>query len=389
MKFLFVLGDYYPKASANGVCVLKIQEELHKRGIQSDVICEGNIDETIQGKHGIIRCVSKGKRSVNKLLRLIIWPIKDVILSYNYYLAIKRTRANEHYDLIVSALRPIEGAVACAVSGNYVLYELDSITNNGDNLYGLKHMLRYRSANIERFIYKRARHIFHLQCHYNYYETIKSRKYGRYLDKSTYVDIPYFGENKRQSDFTKANGVNIITYLGSLSIVRNTPDYSIKLFSEIAKNYSLECWFYSRGCEDKLQKAKKQFPDLYNIMGYVSQDELYSIKDKTDFFLSIGFNHTGTVTSVPSKIFEYMTTGKPIIHILGGKNDTAIPYLEKYKNAIIVNSDDELNENVDKVKQFMETHREVRVNLNELRKVFIMNTPEYTVEKMLSLIGGK
>ena len=41
MRILFVLGKYYPFAGANGVCVSRIQEVLFKRGIESDIVAEG------------------------------------------------------------------------------------------------------------------------------------------------------------------------------------------------------------------------------------------------------------------------------------------------------------------------------------------------------------
>ena len=124
-------------------------------------------------------------------------------------------------------------------------------------------------------------------------------------------------------------------------------------------------------------------------MGYVSQETLVNVKNLTDCFLSIGFNYTGTVTSIPSKIFEYMSTGKPIIHVSGGNNDTAIPYLQKYGNALIVDPKESMDENAALVEKFLKEYADRRIELEDLRKRFPMNTPEYTINLLLDYIDKR
>ena len=52
MRLLFVLGRYYPKPSANGVCVLRVQEALAKRGVFSDVVADGETETIIDSQYG-------------------------------------------------------------------------------------------------------------------------------------------------------------------------------------------------------------------------------------------------------------------------------------------------------------------------------------------------
>lgn len=388
MRILFVLGDYYPKASANGVCVLNLQEALLARGIHSDVICEGAKERISENKFGKIFYAEPGKNGkLLKLKRLFIWPIKNVSRINNYYRMIKEATKGCSYDLVVSVLRPIEGAVACARVGNFVLYELDSISNNGDNLYGIKHLLRYRAANLERYIYKRAERIIHLSCHKEYYASKK--KYKRYDAKSIFTDIPHLTgpETAEPSAVSKTDSV-CITYLGSLSSPRNTPDYSLELIAGAAKERKIACSFYSRGCEAALDAAARKNPEVFFAKGYVPQEQLPAVRGNTDIFLSIGFAHTGTVTSIPSKIFEYMRTGKPILHVIGGKNDTAIPYLHTYGNALLIDPNDNIEQNIEKTVKFIENNLGRTVDAMQLRNALPMNTPEYTVELLIDMIEG-
>ena len=57
MRVLFVLGDYFPKASANGVCVRNLQKAMLSRGIMSDVICEGKENAISENEYGKVRFV--------------------------------------------------------------------------------------------------------------------------------------------------------------------------------------------------------------------------------------------------------------------------------------------------------------------------------------------
>ena len=352
----------------------------------SDVICEGKENAISENEYGKVRFVAAGKNGrLLKLKRLVIWPFQNVGRSNRYYHAIQEMKQENAYDLVISVQRPIEGSVACARVGDFVLYELDSITNNGDNLYGIKHLLRYRAANLERYIYKRADHIFHLSCHKDYYA---QKKYRKYDSKSTFTDIPHLiGQecSVQSGEITKPTDALCITYLGSLSNPRNTPDYSLELFSAVAKDKKIVCNFYSRGCEEALNKAKEQYPDVFFANGYVSQEQLPAVRQKADVFLSIGFAHTGTVTSIPSKIFEYMCTGKPIIHIIGGKNDTAVPYLQEYGNALLLDPAESMDINREKTITFIKENCGRLVDVQQLRDIFPMNTPEYTVDLFVKM----
>lgn len=388
-KFLFVCGNYHPMPYANGICVLRLQEALKAKGIDSDVVCSSEETGKKMSDFGNIYFAKKPiikNKILRRIVRFCIWPIVDLRIVDSYKNAIKTAIGENDYLCVIGVLRPIEGTIACASCGEFLIYECDSISNNGDNLYGIKRLLKHRVLLIERYLYNKAGHIFHLDCHRNYYSS--KNKYKRYSNKSSYVDIPHFysPENAAQmGSVSSHDGINI-TYLGSLSPKRNPPDYSINLLKEVEKLIPISCSFYSRGCEESLNNAQQYNSGVFHSMGYVPQEALVNVKNLTDCFLSIGFNYTGTVTSIPSKIFEYMSTGKPIIHVSGGNNDTAIPYLQKYGNALIVDPKESMNENAALVEKFLKEYADKRIELEDLRKRFPMNTPEYTINLLLDYI---
>ena len=389
MRLLFVCVRYYPFPTANDVCVMRLQETLYQNGIESDVVCESDKDEVVIGKYGYVYCFSHPHKSnyvARKIRRFMVWPIRTPQLIDKYYNGIMHAKYEHEYSGVIAVMRPIEGALACSKSGKYILYELDSITNNGDNLYGLKRILSHRAAIIERYLYNKAEHIMHMECHSQYYSA--KATYSKYERKVTYTDIPHLvADNGDGCSVQNSKDRISVLYCGLLDENRN-PLYAIELFSEISKHTPIECLFFSKGCENMLKKASNDHPTVIFSKGYVSQEALHVEKRKADLFLSIGNPYSGTVTSVPSKIFEYMATGKPIIHIVGGVNDSAIPYLEKYQNAVLVDTKHDLRENVQLVSSFICANRNTRIDLATLRSMFPENTPEFTVNRILEIIDN-
>lgn len=389
-RILFILGDYYPIASANGVCSLHIQKALYESGIGSDVICYGKKDgltgTTTYGRlYTIVSELNNKKGRISTLVKEIFkWPVNypNDILAYRR--AVEYMIKKYGYDAVITVMKPIESALACSTVSNVILYELDSITNNGENNRGWRKFFRYRTIKFERQIYDNARYIFHLKCHSDYYSKVF---YDRYRDKWEFTDIPHIVDEEYV--FQKnSNGRIKIVYTGSLLNPRNDPHYSVELLKKLSNHRDIECRFFSRGnCENILANANKETHGMIRNCGYVSQDKLKNEMQNADVFLSIGFMHSGEVTSIPSKIFSYMSTGKPIIHVRGSDNDTGIPYLEKYENAVIIDPKENIDINVEKVLSFLNSNLGKRLDIENIRSLFPMNTPEYTAKRIIDIIS--
>ena len=394
-RILFVCGEYYPYPSANGVCVTRLQEAFLSIGFASDVICLGDMGgKELPSDFGMIRFVSSSAvistnpigKAYRKLKILGTWPVKAPDLVDQYVAAIQSMNERFHYDLIVSVLRPIEGALACSRIDNFVLYELDSITNNFDNLHGVKRLLSYRAYKIEAEIYNRAMKVFHLKCHTDFYS---ASRYNKVRDKFVFTDIPHLVIREKQETVSTINDVTRIIFTGAIVKERNSPEYAIKLIEQLADEMKIRCDFYSRGnCEELIKEKSIECPDIFRRMGYVPQEELKAAIQTADMFLSIGSHFTNSVTSIPSKVIEYMSSGKPIIHFLG-TNDTAVPYLEKYGNVVFIDENDSDAVNLEKIMGFINNNKNNLVDVEKLRTRLPMNTPEWTVKRMIEAMNGK
>ena len=381
MRILFVLGKYYPFAGANGVCVSRIQEVLFRRGIESDIVAEGEDYWESISPYGKIYLAKVENHSdfsrLKRYLSVLRYPVYFPNNITNYEYTIDHALSDNTYDAIIAVLKPLDGAIAASKYSNMLLYELDSITNNDDNQRGIRRLLRFRAEKYELKLYEKSNAIFHMMSHRSFYEKDKYRSYAK---KTLFLDIPQL-VNENIPDLPKEGDKATIMYSGILNSKMRSPEYVISLINRYVALFgeNIELNFFSRGnCENLLEIAQNESNGVIRKRGYVSLDELNKEVSSTDFLLSIGNNLTGQVTSLPSKVISYMAYGKPIIHIDAGKNDVAKKYLSKYPLSIIINPHFELQDNVKKLNTFINECKGKRVPFDLVESVFTMNTPAFT-----------
>jgi hypothetical protein len=87
-----------------------------------------------------------------------------------------------------------------------------------------------------------------------------------------------------------------------------------------------------------------------------------------------------------AKIFEYIATGKPIIHFYFDSFDTNNEYYKKYRNSLLINLNDDAQENADKINLFLSQPIKI-IEWNDLEKMFPMNIAKYTVDLILESLN--
>ncbi len=404
MNIVFLTNQYYPNAFANGICVHQIALSFLSEGHRVFVICYGD-SQTIkksnyQGvdviqlpvksddllRSGVVKSgkifsalsvkVARFIGISQKLFNISKYPLKSKKLIDHFYEAAESIIKNYGIDRLVCTYTPVEAVIAGArIKERYnsviiIYYSLDTLSNECG--YGLLPEVYRRRKGIdwERSLFPIYDKIICPECHRIYYE---SEVFNKYKMKINFADFPLF---KESNDHKKnATTKNIIIYAGTLYKKIRNPEYAINILLPVLNDNELH--FYGSGdCNNILNSYKNKFPNKVFNHGYISHErvieEIYSAK----ILLSIG--NKGTQMA-PSKIFEYMATGKPIIHVYFENIDPCIEPLLKYGNAIIIKYDETNNKELE---EFIRAACDLEIS--NLKYKFINATPEYTCKIILS-----
>lgn len=415
-KILFFTSNYYPEATANGICSDEIMQELINRGFEVHLICYGNYkypkQEILNGVHvnrvrmpifhnldiysstvenfslsQSIRFISFFIKRFKLLLYLPLYPMTSLTTVLNFYRKANKLQKVHDFKMVISSYNPIEGLITGFLLKrkfkkiNYVMYILDSLSNTGSGKFLNSKILQKIGWHWENIFYANADQILLMKSHETYH---KSVRYKKFKNKMEFVDIPLLTKNndeaKNEMDFISENQLLKVVYTGGLDSNRRNPRNALAVFSKLNIS-NLNVSFYSRGdCENIIKEFEEKTNGKIERKGLVSHEESLNKIKESNFLLSIGNLNSDMI---PSKIFEYMAAGKPIIHFYKDDRDSSVPYLLKYPLVLLINENEDEDVNSLKIKEFMETNLNKKINYEQIKNIFIMNTPEFTVDKIL------
>jgi len=406
-------GDVYPLPSANGVCVLAIAEALAKDGHKIDIICNGTENKfEAHSENGITYHIVKSNYTApykyslfERILRVIslriilpLYPVKDLPRITYYKRMYKEINSVEKVDCLISCVMPFEAGLAGKklkdenLLNCFMIYQLDSLGNNrfdeGDGL--LQQYRRRKAKTAELTLFDSADAIFELKCNQFFYN---SEQFQKIKSKIRFIDIPLVSEDlylkirSLERKTIKDQSVITFIYAGGLQKSFRDPSFIIQLIDKIQNERKVDCIFnfFTKANLSQFLDGVENV-DIIRNRGYVSQDELNLQYSASDFLISIGNKSTSEIHEIPSKLFVYISTGKPIIHISGGAYDACLPYLSRYENAIIIDPDSSLEDNYENLKCFILEHRGKVIDFDEIVNRFIENTSFYTKELLIDAL---
>ena len=122
-----------------------------------------------------------------------------------------------------------------------------------------------------------------------------------------------------------------------------------------------------------MNKAEIDSNGAVKYLGMQPHDTAIQYIASADVLLSIGNVES---PMAPSKIYEYMATGKPIIHTYTYEKDPCIEPLNKYGNSLILKNDDK--NALEKAMIFI--NQITILNYEEVRSKFLTSTPYYSAD---------
>jgi len=222
-------------------------------------------------------------------------------------------------------------------------------------------------------IFKKSTAIFLTPELYKFYKKTPFKIFS-----NKFTSIPFANINQlevNQTDISKnffdSKKINCL-FAGRLYKSIRNPQKVIEVFSKLNKNIHLTLisninkkMLINSFCTN----SSWGYLDKISFFPIQNRDVALSLTGTADILINIGNN---VEFQIPAKIFEYMSTGKPIIHFSKIKDDPTIFYLNKYPLTFIVKEWERIDEKTIKdIEQFCINNKNKKLKYEEVYKSLI------------------
>lgn len=410
-KFVFVTNHYLPNPGATGLCVHTVASCLAERGHDVTTVCfqEAGRDITeIDGVHIIgvepprflttETGVDEWKRRLHhfqslcsRVTHLKSYPLRSNGLVKKYMAEILKCVGNEN-AVIMASFVPLEAVYAVSrvkeqlrAQVKTVYYSSDTLSNEQGNDGILPQDYRMKcGVQWEKRLFALYDKIMIMECHKEHYFT---DIYYEFQDKMELANFPLLRKpssgvgivEDKNKQMTKGKKKLTFVYAGTLYKNLRNPQYLCSVLTHLTARGNIEVFFLGGGdCADIMEHAVKDSGEKIQYFGMRPHEEALRYLERADVLLSIGNIES---PMAPSKIYEYMATGKPIIHTYTYEKDPCLEPLQKYGNALLIKENDP--EAVAKIEFFLK--HAGKLDYKTVEKRFATNTPQYTADILENL----
>lgn len=128
-------------------------------------------------------------------------------------------------------------------------------------------------------------------------------------------------------------------FCGSLYPALREPGFALALFSALDDS-TVTLTMAGSGWERFAADADKAAAAMganFVRPGLLPPEDAAALEDRADVLVSLG---NACDNQLPSKLFGYFATGKPVLHLAVSKADPALPYLARYPLALVLHAED-------------------------------------------------
>lgn len=156
--------------------------------------------------------------------------------------------------------------------------------------------------------------------------------YPIYESKIREIVLPTLVDNCIRKEKSPDTHVSMVFAGNFYSSIRN-PEKMLEVLSGLPKRYLIH--LYGTGCRSIVKAKMESFQDAKLVdHGEVLHEQCIKAIQDADFLINL----SNTITNqLPSKVFEYMSSGKPIINFYYSEDDLGLKYLKKYPLCININ----------------------------------------------------
>lgn len=363
-KILFVVHEYYPNGSAITNCLKPIIDMMKENNIDVDILTRRQfksspkfevLDEVkvfrVNDNFNIInnyinslssQKTNKLKLIIFKIFRKLFWTYKNIFMNsydgwYNYVRMIlkgKQILNKYKYDVIISCSYPFTShKIASKIKGKstipWIAYQLDPYTFNSTLPGDKKSITKRMKEEIE--ILSCSDKIFLSVV--NYEQNVETDL--RILkDKYYVIDFALIKKITGQT-VLKSNKEIIFAFAGTLYEKIREPFRMLDFFSKVNFAYKIELYYITEPViENQLYNYKNKFGKKLNLHPNSAKKLCDSGLNAADIIINIG---NKVSNQIPSKIFELISSGKPIVNFYYINDDTSKKVLENYPLKLNIN----------------------------------------------------
>lgn len=394
-RVLFITRQYFPHGDSTSRVVHHLAEEFLKQGWDVTVLAlatcpedarvrewEGVHVENLRVPGGMDReqfrkglkhdffgtVTAAGKLAVSLLgrknegLGLAMNPLSREALRKG----IDRIQETGRVDFCIATLMPAEAAAAAMDAMMpetvFAVYQLDTFWNNESLQAGCLENRKH----FEKRLIDRADFVVTTPLIRRANETAFPEHRGKIIS----AEFPMIREAEVSEDSRGIydDGLIHCAFLGRLYKVFRPPQAVVEMMQNV-QNERVVFDFYGQGQYLIKNSAGKK----NRLHGGVSSEEAGRIQRAADFLVNID---NTTKMQVPSKIFEYISTGKPVINFYYNEDSPTLSYLERYPNCVNVFLNGDPDAEMRKLEAFLAASKGRRIPFPEVRELFRENTPE-------------
>ena len=395
-NFIFLTNQYLPKPGATGLCVHQLAKELAKDNNVWTVCYEDEDDREVfdhvqikkinvpfflrenNDKSNTARRIQHLGSLFGKALYFRQYPLRSRKLIKNYKKAIESIINSVGKATIIASYTPLEAVIAAKeIKDSHedkvkiVYYSTDTLSNEQGNDGLLSAEYRTKCGiRWEKELFAKFDKILIMECHKAHYYT---DTYKEFFQKYEVVNFPLLTNPAIQASKKEEERIRLV-YAGTLYKQLRNPESMLNILVALSKKMEIEVYFLGGGdCEELLNKAERDSNGVVKYLGMQPHDIAMNYLAGADILLSIG---NAESPMAPSKIYEYMSTGKPIIHTYTYEKDPCIEPLKKYGNALLIRDGDRNPSS--EIETFIK-HSHV-MQFRDVERLFITSTPGYTTD---------
>ncbi len=397
MQILFITDDFYPRLGANSLIVKALGEELVRDGHTVYVIPFSDrtdlpAHEEWGGMH-ILRTVrGDDKASLLNLIKHLriadalrilkrrvsgkksVWGLETVSAGY----AVERVIGEYHIDLAVS--------VHCSVECSFPLYRLKKKHKLPCKwlLYMLDpfathsyYMEKYDQRELQSVQHKLLAACDKVLCSDIIAKEIREAETEDIVRKLEVAEYPKIQDIRaKATPMSFDAGHTHCVYVGTFEQIVRPSDY---LFSVIDRLRDTDLVFHFVGVKWEKDNIFAT-PDRTNCVfhGRVPWEEALSFECGCDYLINIG---NKVQNQFPSKVLEYICTGKPIINVSKHRDDLTAGHFERYGNSLTVFEDEDAEAVAEQIRQYVAC-KHTDMDYDTVKELFSVGTPQYVAKQI-------